>query len=110
MKRDALRANAHLVARRPHVRAEYLKRKAALDAKATRVAEVKHGVTIDRCMQEYAKLGFSNIGDYIDIKPDGRVLLNLGKATREQMAAVETLRGAADARAQSIGVAKGGGP
>jgi phage terminase small subunit len=90
MRGEALRANGNKVAAKPQVLTAY---KRTLDTTARRIAESRHGVTIDRIMRELAHIGFSNLMDYFKIDPDGRVFLVLGKATRDHMAAVQILEG-----------------
>jgi phage terminase small subunit len=67
--------------------------KRTLDTTARRIAESRHGVTTDRIMREFAHIGFSNIMDYLHVGPGGRVFLDLGKATRDHMAAVQIVEG-----------------
>ena len=91
MQGQALAASAKKVGRRPHVRALYDDRKAALDAKAKQVAEEKHGVTVDMIMREHKKLGFANMLDYMTVGGDGQPFLDFSKLTREQAAAISEL-------------------
>lgn len=55
----------------------------AMDARAARI-----GISQDRVAIELAKLGFSNMLDYIDVPDDGDVAVNLTGMTREQAAAL----------------------
>ena len=93
MRGEALRANGNKVAAKPQVLAAYDGHKRTLDTTARRIAESRHGITIDRIMREFAHIGFSNIMDYLHVGPGGRVFLDLGKATRDHMAAVQIVEG-----------------
>jgi phage terminase small subunit len=45
-------------------------------------------ITADRVLQEYAKIGFANMLDYIETNPDGSFTIDMSKLTREQAAAI----------------------
>lgn len=60
---------------------------AAIAAKMA-ARSARTGITADRVLEELAKLGFSNMGDYMTIGPDGGPLLNFKDLTRDQMAAL----------------------
>lgn len=45
----------------------------------------------DRIIEELTYLGFSNMGDYIDVHKDGFIELDLSKATYEQMSAIQEI-------------------
>ena len=83
LKGDALNSSAKKVFRRTPVRLLY----DSLQAKHLK----KHEVTIERIVAEYAKMGFSNMEDYVVRQPDGTARLDLSKVTREQMAAISEM-------------------
>jgi phage terminase small subunit len=45
------------------------------------------GVSIERVLNELAKIGFANIADYMDIE-DGKPVLSLARNSRDQLAAI----------------------
>jgi phage terminase small subunit len=55
----------------------------AMDARAQRT-----GVTADRVLRELAELALSNIFDFIKVRQDGSVSVDLSKGTRSQAAAI----------------------
>lgn len=46
------------------------------------------GVTVEKIVAELAKLGFSNMQDYMKVGPDGQPRLHFGDLTRDQAAAL----------------------
>ena len=65
-----------------------------IDAVRGRVAakiEEKTGITIAQVVEELAKVGFANMADYVRVQPDGTAYVDLSKATREQMSAVQEI-------------------
>jgi len=56
----------------------------AMDARAKRCE-----ITADRVLREIALLGFSNMGDYIQIQKDGSFFVDFSKLTREQQAVIQ---------------------
>ena len=56
--------------------------------KAQEKAAARHEVTLDRIIAELAKLGFSNMQDYMRVGPDGDPVLDFSRLTREQAAAL----------------------
>lgn len=70
------------------------------------------GITVERVLQEYEKLAFANMQDYIQVQQDGSAFLDLSKLTRDQAAAIATLNideeteTLDDEEAEEIGVGK----
>lgn len=65
--------------------------RAAIERGLTKVAQVaaeKHAVTIERVVEEMAKIAFANQLDYVRISPDGEPYIDLSEMTREQAAAI----------------------
>jgi phage terminase small subunit len=86
---------------------------------AARVAELqaavaeKHGITISRIVGELAKLGFSNMEDYMKIGDDGVPRLDFKSMSRDKAAAISemtveefTARGEAQGGKEGLGVRK----
>lgn len=69
--------------RREDIRSELQRMKAETLAKAS--------LTTESIVLELAKLGFSNIDDYLVHQPDGSVVFDFSNVTREQMAAIAEL-------------------
>ena len=46
------------------------------------------GVTAERVVRELAELAFSNIADFVEVRSDGPVHIDLTRASRERVAAV----------------------
>jgi phage terminase small subunit len=61
---------------------------AAVAAGQNRVA-AKAEITAERVLRELARIGFANIEDYLTILPGGEPCVDLSKASREQLAAVQ---------------------
>jgi phage terminase small subunit len=57
-------------------------------AKAQAEAAAKAEVTVERIVGELAKIGFSNMQDYMAATPDGDPYLDFSKLTRDQAAAL----------------------
>jgi phage terminase small subunit len=70
----------------------------AVPAVKNRIAEIKAqfatktSITAQRVLEEMAKIGFANLGDFLTIGPDGKSTVDLSKIPREQMAAVSELQ------------------
>lgn len=79
-KGNNLSVVAHKLLRQPDVLAEIHAQMAAREQRTL--------VTQDLVIAELAKLGFSNILDYVDIHEDGTATVNFTKVTRAQAAAI----------------------
>jgi phage terminase small subunit len=62
-------------------------RRAIEEAEAERLERL--GVRAERVLEELARLGFSNMLDYLNISRDGEPYVDLSEMTREQAAAVQ---------------------
>lgn len=69
---------------------DMLKRPLVRAAIAEKLHEVmsRYEVTTDRVVQEIAKVGFANMGDYIQLTSDGEPYIDLSGLSPEQMAAI----------------------
>jgi phage terminase small subunit len=62
-----------------------------------RIAELRalhqkrHEITIDRVKEEYARLAFANMLDFVQVQPDGTARLDLNKVSRDQAATIHEL-------------------
>jgi phage terminase small subunit len=63
----------------------------ALRAKVAAVAEKSFDITVERVLKEYARMGYSNMEDYVVRQPDGTARLDLMKVGRDEMAAVQEM-------------------
>lgn len=63
---------------------------AAIEAKSRRL-EIKTEITVEKVLNEYAKLGFSNMADYATWDNDGIVIKSCEELTRDQMAAISEI-------------------
>lgn len=71
-------ANASKLLQRPRVQA-------AVEAGQQRVAQALE-VTVARLAQEYARIAFANVDDFVTVDDDGRVRVDLAKADRAKRA------------------------
>lgn len=76
----AARGRACLLLQRPGVRA-------AIEARQKQLAD-QFEVTAQRVIAEFAKLAFANIDDFLEVRPDGMVRVDLSKADRQHRAAL----------------------
>ena len=92
--------NARIEAKQPHcysfasARAtEYSRRPLIQAAVAERLSALaaRYELTADRLLSELAKIAYSNMEDYASVNADGDMMLKLGTATRDQMAAVSEI-------------------
>lgn len=82
--RASAQAQASRVLKMPHVRRYLAERQAELQS--------KHNVTLDRVVQEFAAIGFSNMADYIQDDGSGRPAFRLvGDIGRDKMSVVTEL-------------------
>jgi phage terminase small subunit len=51
----------------------------------------RHEVTVDRIVQEYAKIGFANMLDYVTVDNNGGAYVDLSKLDRDQAAAIQEI-------------------
>lgn len=63
----------------------------ALRAKVAEAVNKKFDVSTERIVQEYAKMGFANMLDYITVNKDGTAHCDLSKLTRDQAAAIQEM-------------------
>ena len=80
----ALSVKASRLHNSPVIQARIAEMKAALTVRTT--------ITAQRVLEELAKIGFANAGDFVTIGPDGVSTVELSKLTREQMAAISELQ------------------
>jgi phage terminase small subunit len=73
-------SNASRLSRNEHVRARVEELLAAGAEKA--------GVTVQRIVEELAKVGFANMQDYMRVGPDGDPVLDFSQLSRDQAAAL----------------------
>lgn len=76
-------ANASRVLQRPEVAA-------AIASGKRRIAE-SLAISAERMAQEYARIAFANVDDYISVDPDGAVRIDLAKADRGKRAGLVDL-------------------
>lgn len=72
---------------------EYLKRPLVMAAISERLKEIaaRTELTVERTMQEIARLAYANMGDYIRITPDGEFYTDFSGITIDQLAAVKSV-------------------
>lgn len=75
--------NASRLAKLPEIKARVLE--------LTGQAAEKAGITIEAVLAELARIGFSNMLDYVRINGDGDPQINLAELTREQAAAIQEI-------------------
>ena len=64
--------------------------KSAIERKTAKVL-ARYDVTPDKIVRELAKIGFSNVDDFIAKQDDGSVIIDLSTATPEQLAALTSI-------------------
>ena len=67
--------------KKPHIQAVIQKE---MDKRAQRLE-----ISADKVLQELAKMAFANMGDFLEIHPDGTATVNLAKADKLQLAALQ---------------------
>jgi hypothetical protein len=77
-------ANACRLEKRPDIKARIQVLTVEITGKALKKAEV----TVEKVIEELARLGFSNMMDYVQTNPDGTASVDLWKLTRDQAAAI----------------------
>ena len=53
--------------------------------------EDKLAISVERVLAEYAKLGFVNMADFIEVQRDGTAYCDLSRLTRDQAAAIQEI-------------------
>ena len=82
----------------PAVLAVKASRLHAVPTVKNRIAEIKAqfatktSITAQRVLEEMAKIGFANVGDFVSIDADGKSNVDLSKISKEQMAAVSEIQ------------------
>jgi phage terminase small subunit len=64
---------------------------AAIAAGRQRIAEALQ-VSVERVAQEYAKIAFASVDDFVSVEDDGRLRIDLEKASQAQRAGIVELR------------------
>lgn len=64
--------------------------RAAIEAGQRRLAR-HFTLSAERIVIEYARIGFANMADYVDVQPDGCARIDLSKAPRERLAALRQI-------------------
>lgn len=65
---------------------------------ATRIREIashhmeRHEVTVDRVVEEYSKMAFANMLDYVTVTSEGLAHVDFSALTREQAAAIQEIK------------------
>lgn len=67
----------------------YAEVRSEIERRQAKLAE-KHGITVDRIIEELAKIGLANMGDYTRLAGSERVI-DLSETTRDQLAAVSEM-------------------
>lgn len=80
MKSTAIQSNAKNLLRKTPIARRVDELRAGLNK--------RHEVTVDRAMQELAKIGFANMLDYMSVDEMGRPYCDLSNLTRDQAAAI----------------------
>lgn len=62
----------------------------AIEAKRRRL-QIKTEITIEKVLNEYAKIGFCNMADYADWSEGGVIIKDKAALTRDQMAAISEI-------------------
>ena len=77
----------HNLLKHPEISAEIARRKAAINKRVLG----RYEITRERIVEELAKLGLSNAGDYTAFDAEGNPVTDFSEVTRDQMAAVQEI-------------------
>lgn len=69
---------------KPHIQARIAEMKSALVVRTT--------ITQQKVLEELAKIGFANYGDFIEIDEEGRTTVDVKKLTKDQLAAISEMQ------------------
>jgi len=81
---DLLAVKASKLHTRPHIQARIAEMKDALAVRTT--------ITQQKVLEELAKIGFANYGDFVEIDADGKTTVDVNKLTKDQLAAISEMQ------------------